>query len=435
MRQVRDAMQQLLAAERALPGVLPSPLLITGESGSGKKTVARALHEDGPRRMHAWRVLRCATLSADQFEAACRCAGEAVQEPPRDAPRAPESAGSPGEEAGLPPLPHGATLVLDEVGELSSEAQDRLVERLAAWSQPGAGAVRVIATTRHALDERVQAGRFRADLCFRLGVFRIVLPPLRLRLEDVEGLAERFVAELAPRHGRGRPALARSAVRRLLAHRWSGNVRELRHAVEGALLMSSAPMLTGDDFALISLPDGHRATDWPPTPSASRPLGISVFEPVRGPWPLHRPGVAWQGGPRRAGRDPELAELAAMLAAVAPARRVPSETERAALVAALEHCHWNVCRTAQSLNLTRDALRYRIQKYGLRRQTQYRLGEGSGADRPADLDQRLQQALTAPGPVDLQRPLQAGAGVHHVDGDTVFGVAVDRLQVAVEIGP
>lgn len=383
MCQLRETLRQLLVAESALQdsmnGVLPPPLLLTGEPGSGKKAVALALHQDGPRRAAPFRVLRCAGLTPARFEEACRVAT-------LDLPTTPLST-SPGPLSSLgdlAPLSHGATLVFDEVSELIPELQTRLLARLAAWSAPGIGrskapAVRVIATTQRSLETLAQAGHFRADLCFRLGVIQLSMPPLRARPEDVEPLAEHFITELVPRFGRHRPALARSAVRRLAAHPWLGNVRELRLAVESALLTNHAPMLTG---ALFNLPDpatarpggawgalagamvnpvtgpiSHPLTSLPAASGSAPPLrefalGIETLQPLR---------------PTEPTRD--LAELAAVLASasVTSYRRRPSEVERAALVSALELCRWNVCRTAQSLNLTRDALRYRIQKHGLRR--------------------------------------------------------------------
>ncbi len=348
MRQVRASMRQLLMAESALQGALPPPLLLSGETGTGKKSVALALHQDGPRREAPFRVLRCAGLTPQQFEAGCRVAADAAAQT------------AVGAEIG--PLSHGATLVFDEVSELIPELQARLVERLAAWAVPADGpsqpAVRVIATTHRSLDALAQAGLFRADLCFRLGVFRLSLPPLRMRLEDVETLAEQFIAELAPRFGRIRPVLARSAVRRLSEHRWPGNVRELRNAVESALMMNNAPMLTGALFNLVDLQPGRQGVTWqaPALDLASSldrnlPLGVETLQPLRPDSSATR----------------SMAELATLLTASPSFRRKPSQAERDALIAALELCHWNVCRTAASLNLTRDALRYRMHKYGLSR--------------------------------------------------------------------
>lgn len=387
MRQLRDTLRQLLVAESALQdsmnGALPPPLLLTGEPGSGKKTVALALHQDGPRREAPFRVLRCAGLTPARFEEACRVATPDMPSPSLS----PSLSTLPGPLTSLgdlAPLSHGATLVFDEVSELIPELQTRLLARLAAWSAPGTGrskvpAVRVIATTQRSLETLAQAGLFRADLCFRLGVIQLAMPPLRARPEDVEPLAEHVITELVPRLGRHRPALARSAVRRLAAHHWPGNVRELRLAIETALLTNHAPMLTGALFHLadpaaarphgawgalagaltnpMTDPVSHPLTSLPAAPASVAPLrefalGIETLQPLRASEPTR-----------------DLAELAAVLASasVTSYRRRPSEVERDALVTALELCRWNVCRTAQSLNLTRDALRYRIQKHGLRR--------------------------------------------------------------------
>lgn len=344
MRQVRATMRQMLTAEASLSGALPPPLLLSGETGTGKKALALALHQDGPRCRAPFRVLTCAGLTPAQFDAACRVVP--VGDPTLAV-----------DDVGIAPLSHGATLVFDEVSELIPELQARLVDRMAAWAMsddgPARPAVRVIATTHRALDSLTQSGLFRAELYFRLGVFRLALPPLRMRLDDVELLAEQFITELAPRFGGIRPVLARSAVRRLLDHRWPGNVRELRSAVESALMMNNAPMLTGALFNLVDVhPGRHGLTGSTPSGALDRklPLGIETLQPLRGPTVSRN-----------------MADLAAVLGTDSAFRRKPSELERAALITALEMCHWNVCRTAQSLNLTRDALRYRIQKYGLNR--------------------------------------------------------------------
>ncbi|MGY0195983.1 sigma 54-interacting transcriptional regulator [Leptothrix sp. BB-4] len=325
---VRQAMHQLLAAERDLHrqgGHLPPPLLLVGETGTGKKTVARALHLDGPRRMRPWRVLRCAGLSREAFEQACQPAPDAnvlIDDEDDDDP------------VGLHP---GSTLLLDEVAELSHEVQALLVRQLNAWAEAGTAGVRVISTTRHALQDLVQDGEFRADLAFQLGVFRIELPSLRQRLDDLEALATHFVADISRRLSRRPPALARSAVRRLQAHGWPGNVRELRNAVEAALLLNREPMLTGTLFNLVDL------------------------EPVRIDY-VRRTAMPWAGG------EPSLG-----IGALQPGDR--ADAERAALLDALARCNWNVTRTAQALDMSRDALRYRMQKHGLQRQVGYASAE------------------------------------------------------------
>ena len=419
-RQLRATLRQLLLAEQTLQGGLPPPLLLTGEVGSGKKAVARALHQDGPRSHAGLRVLRCAGLTPARFEHACRVAGsgDAAVAPPgvqhEDAADGPD----------LPPLGHGATLVFDGVSELIPELQTRLLARLAAWAAPSdrggrKPAVRVIATTQRSLETLAQVGHFRADLAFRLGVIQLAVPPLRARLEDIEALADRFITELAPHHGRHRPALARSAVRRLAQHTWPGNVGELRRVIDAALAGHHAPMLTGAVFRLGETPAPqplahlHRGPQphgsmrgagigWTTEPLSTLTSGPKLAPPTRTADAALRdmPLVIETLQPLRAtSSPPELAELAALLATTAAAswRRRPTEVERATLLKALELCHWNVSRAAQALNLSRDALRYRLQKHGLRR---------GGYDR---MDQNREPSDHDPKSIPIPIPSRPGA--------------------------
>ena len=216
-RELRDA---IVRAARA-----PFPVLIEGESGSGKELVARAIHRLGPRRDRRFCALNCAALSDELIEA--ELFGHA-----RGA-----FTGAVGERPGLFEEADGGTLFLDEIGELSARAQAKLLRVLQDGEVRRVGEnisrrvdVRIVAATNRRLEEEATAGRFRRDLRFRLDVVRIEVPPLRERTDDVPMLASRFWTDAAARVGT-RATLAPDAVAALARYDWPGNVRELQNVI------------------------------------------------------------------------------------------------------------------------------------------------------------------------------------------------------------
>jgi transcriptional regulator with PAS, ATPase and Fis domain len=203
----------------------PFPVLVQGESGSGKELVARAIHRLGPRRDRRFCALNCAALSDELIEA--ELFGHA-----RGA-----FTGAVGERPGLFEDADGGTLFLDEIGELSARAQAKLLRVLQDGEVRRVGEnvsrrvdVRIVAATNRRLDEEAAAGRFRVDLRFRLDVVRIDVPPLRERVADVPILASRFWNDAAARVG-SRATLAPDAVAALARYDWPGNVRELQNVI------------------------------------------------------------------------------------------------------------------------------------------------------------------------------------------------------------
>jgi DNA-binding NtrC family response regulator/tetratricopeptide (TPR) repeat protein len=203
----------------------PFPVLIQGESGSGKELVARTIHRLGSRRDRRFCALNCAALTDELIEA--ELFGHA-----RGA-----FTGAVGERAGLFEEADGGTLFLDEIGELSGRAQAKLLRVLQDGEVRRVGEnlsrrvdVRIIAATNRRLDQEATAGRFRVDLRFRLDVIRIEVPPLRDRATDVPLLASRFWNEAAGRVGT-RATLAPEAVALLARYEWPGNVRELQNVI------------------------------------------------------------------------------------------------------------------------------------------------------------------------------------------------------------
>jgi two-component system response regulator AtoC len=212
---------------------VPYPVLIQGESGSGKELVARAIHRASTRRVRPLCALNCAALPEDLLEA--ELFGHA-----RGA-----FTGAAAERAGLFEEADGGVLFLDEVGELTPRAQAKLLRALQEGEIKRIGEtftrkvdVRLVAATNRTLDEEVAAGRFRADLRYRLDVIRILVPPLRERPEDVAALVQHFWKAAAERVG-SRAVLSASALAALARYEWPGNVRELQNVL--ASLAVAAP--------------------------------------------------------------------------------------------------------------------------------------------------------------------------------------------------
>jgi DNA-binding NtrC family response regulator/tetratricopeptide (TPR) repeat protein len=215
--ELRDA---VLRAARA-----PFPVLIQGESGSGKELVARAVHRLGPRRDRRFCALNCAALTDDLIEA--ELFGHA-----RGA-----FTGAASERAGLFEEADGGTLFLDEIGELSPRAQAKLLRvlqdgevRRVGENLPRRVDVRIVAATNRNLEEEARAGRFRTDLRFRLDVIRVAVPPLRDRSADIPLLATHFWRDASARVGSA-ATLGPDAISALARHDWPGNVRELQNAI------------------------------------------------------------------------------------------------------------------------------------------------------------------------------------------------------------
>jgi two-component system response regulator AtoC len=225
-----EAMKQVMTMVRKLADS-SSPVLITGETGTGKELIARALHEEGARRKRPFFAVNCSAISAGLMES--ELFGHA-----RGA-----FTGADREQQGLFGAAHGGVLFLDEIGELPLELQPKLLRvlqegevRRVGETRPRKIDVRVLTATARNLREEVAEGRFRDDLYYRLNVVEIQIPPLRERAEDIPLLAEHFLARFAAKEGRPVPRLAADAGEVLKSYRWPGNVRELGNFMEKTMI-------------------------------------------------------------------------------------------------------------------------------------------------------------------------------------------------------
>ncbi len=232
------------ALERALRQVelvasTDANVLILGESGAGKELIARAIHQRSPRSRRALVKVNCGSIPRELFES--EFFGHT-----RGA-----FTGAIKDRVGRFQLADGGTLFLDEVGEIPLELQSKLLRVLQEGEFERVGEdvtrkvnVRVIAATNRDLRKEVEAGRFRLDLFYRLGVFPMDVPPLRERREDIPELIAHFVRQSCTRFHVPEPKLTQREVERAQNHDWPGNVRELQNAVERAVILArGGPML------------------------------------------------------------------------------------------------------------------------------------------------------------------------------------------------
>jgi DNA-binding NtrC family response regulator len=219
------------------------PVLITGESGSGKGVVARFLHQRSPRRAKPFVQLNCSALPATLVESELFGVRRGAFTDAR------------ADRAGVFLEADGGTLLLDEIGEMSLEVQPKLLRAIETRMIRPVGAsaevlvdVRFVAATNRLIEEDVRDKRFRADLFHRIDVIRIEIPPLRERPEDIEPLVDRLLYHSTRRFGREIVGIADEALRWLEQRPWPGNVRELSNAVERAVALAEHDVLLSSDF-------------------------------------------------------------------------------------------------------------------------------------------------------------------------------------------
>jgi len=306
MQRLRDTIRQLIRAEEGLQDADAPAVLITGETGTGKDLVARALHYDGPRSNHPLVEVNCASIPSQLLESELFGYERGAFTDAR------------ARKLGLVETASEGALFLDEIGDMDLSLQAKLLKLLEEKSVRRLGSlrdqqvnVRIIAATHRPLERLVDEGRFRSDLFFRLRIVHLHVPPLRARGNDVLLLAQHFLAVHGKRYGKPDLTLTPAAEAKLREHSWPGNVRELRNVLEQAVLMASSPLIHSSAISLVATGSAH-------------------------------------GGDLQSERA---------------APRTLDAIERNALLEALEQADWNVTKAARLLGISRDTLRYRIEKF------------------------------------------------------------------------
>jgi two-component system, NtrC family, response regulator AtoC len=296
------------------------PVLITGETGTGKGLVARTLSRLGKRSGKPFIDVNCTALPANLMEAELFGYERGAFTDAKES------------KLGLFEAAEGGFIFLDEVGDLEPALQGKLLRAIEERTVRRVGGirdrqidVRILAATNRNLEQEVQNKHFRGDLYFRLAVILLHLPPLRDRGEDVLLLAEHFRHRFSAKYGKEVRRIDEPAQRALLAYPWPGNVRELSHVIERAVLWSSESTLSTEHLSLTPIAPSH-------------PEKASAY-------PTHQP----DGGsshPMVGGGDLE-------------------QWERSMIERALVEARGNQTRAARRLGITRDTLRYRLKKFGL----------------------------------------------------------------------
>jgi PAS domain S-box-containing protein len=311
-------------------------VLITGETGSGKELIARAVHSRSPRRERPLVKLNCAALPTGLIESELFGHEKGA------------FSGAIQRRIGRFELAHGGTIFLDEIGELPLDVQAKLLRVLQEREFERVGGshtiradVRVISATNRDLVRAVAQGRFREDLYYRLAVFPIALPPLRERKEDIPLLVQFFLQKYGARIGQHIESVDPATAKRLLDYPWPGNIRELQNIIERALILTSGPVLHIDPEMLPerSLPRGAAAPREP-----REPREIQAEDEVE-----LRSGGRGQGG----GSTGDL-----------------NVVQREHILAVLQRTEWVIegeHGAARELGLHPNTLRSRMKKLGIRR--------------------------------------------------------------------
>jgi two-component system nitrogen regulation response regulator NtrX len=295
-------------------GPTAARVLITGDNGTGKELVARALHEASPRSDRPFVEVNCAAIPSELIESELfgHMKGSFT--------------GAFADRAGKFEQADGGTLFLDEVGDMSLSAQSKLLRVLQEGVVTRIGGsksiqvdVRVLAATNKDLEIEIAEGRFREDLLYRLNVVPIEVPALRERREDIPALVAHFAGQLAAGAGVPGRKFAEEAVRRLQARAWPGNIRELRNAVERALILASGKTVTAADIDQL-VPSVTAGT-------AGDAGGGHTFETFK------------------------------------------QEAEKNFLIQQLREHDWNVSETARALKMPRSNLYKKIERYSLSRES------------------------------------------------------------------
>jgi len=312
VQELKERIRRIIAADEQLAetGQPGPPVLILGPTGTGKELIARALHYDGPRRSQAFIEVNCAALPDHLVESELFGHEQG------------SFTGAKDRSQGLFRAAEGGTLFLDEVSEMPLQLQSKLLKVIEDRLVRPVGSVRghkinvrILAASNAVLDEKVQAAEFRADLFFRLNAITVTSPALRQRGNDILELAEAFKTESERRYGRESLNFDESAKQAMLSYYWPGNVRELRNVVEQSVILCVGTVIRASELNL---------------------------------------------------REPRLVPEEKQ-AAVTDKRQTLPEAERRLIEDALKRHGGNVSTAARGLGISRDTLRYRMERLGISR--------------------------------------------------------------------
>lgn len=267
-----DAMQQVFKMVGRV-AASEAPVMITGESGSGKELVARAIHHYSQRSHKTFLAINCAAIPENLLES--ELFGHEKG----------SFTGAHAMRVGRFEQCDGGTLFLDEIGEMPLPVQSKLLRVLQEGEFSRVGGtetlrtdVRIVAATNKQLEQEVAAKNFREDLFYRLNVVRIHLPPLRQRVEDIQLLAEYFLQRIANKKLRPLLKLSDEAIRLLEAYPWPGNVRELENTMERASVLATSDVLLPKDLPLGTQADPQQLGPLPPSsPSTVSTLAAELY--------------------------------------------------------------------------------------------------------------------------------------------------------------
>lgn len=308
-----------------------APVMITGESGSGKELVARAIHHYSQRSNKSFVAINCAAIPEQLLESELFGHEKGA------------FTGATGTRVGRFEQSNGGSLFLDEIGDMPLALQSKILRVLqdGEFSRVGGNEtlktdVRIVAATNKNLEQEVSARKFREDLFYRLNVVRIQLPPLRQRIEDIRLLAEYFVQKVATQKHLPRVKLSEEAVRILESYTWPGNVRELENTIQRACVLATSDLLLPKDIPLgtVNLAETSEATVTS-TVSSSPATTESAIELLL----------------RAAQSDPDIQLLPWL--------------EREFTLYAMKATKGNQVRAAKLLGITRATLRKRIERFAI----------------------------------------------------------------------
>lgn len=347
------AMQRIYGViQRAAPS--EGRMLITGENGTGKELIARAIHQQSKRRTKPFVKLNCAAVPHELIESELFGHEKGA------------FTGALAARRGKFELAHEGTLFLDEVGDMPQAMQAKLLRVLQEGELERVGGsetikvdVRVIAATNKDLEKAITAGTFREDLYFRLNVVHLHSPPLRERKDDLPTLIDAFLDESCRKNGRKVLRVAPDALHRMLEHDYPGNVRELRNLVERLAILCEGPFVSLADVdamwprrKAVSVSVGEPVSAAPPSIVAA-PVSVPLVTTAAAPLPRFKPDR--------------------------PFRDQVEDAEREIILGALSFTRDNATEAARLLDLERGHFYKKMKSLGLRRAG----GETSAADEPA----------------------------------------------------